>query len=93
MTTNNSNQNQSQTPGQTQRPQFSANSGPSRHWRWFIIAILAIVIIVMIKDNFSPQHDPDSPAIVWNYDYQEALKKAKDQNKPQPSHKFVNPAL
>ena len=81
MITNNSNEDQPQSPDQTEPPNCPTCSCTG-HWRWFIIAAIAILIIVMFTNRFSSQSEPDTPSIIWGHDYQAALQQAKDQNKP-----------
>ena len=47
-------------------------------WRWLLVAILVVVVVII----FNSDNEPDTPAIVWNSDYQAGIDQAKSRNKP-----------
>jgi len=63
-------------------PTCSACSRGGSPWRWLIVALLVVVVIIIFNKRFNSHSEPDSPAIVWNSDYQAGIDQAKNQNKP-----------
>ena len=82
MATDNLNQNQPQSSSDDQNPQCSVCSCSSRHWYWFAIVALVVIAIVIFTDQSDSINEPDTPAIIWEHDYQAALEQQKTQNKP-----------
>ncbi|MCK5272278.1 MAG: thioredoxin family protein [Sedimentisphaerales bacterium] len=57
----------------------SCGSSP---WHWLFVAMLVVVVIIIFNKRFNSHSEPDTPAIVWNSDYQAGIDQAKSQNKP-----------
>jgi thioredoxin-related protein len=57
----------------------SCGSSP---WHWLFVAMLVVVVIIIFNKRFNSHSEPDTPAIVWNSDYQAGIDQAKTQNKP-----------
>ncbi|MCK5269719.1 MAG: thioredoxin family protein [Sedimentisphaerales bacterium] len=56
----------------------STCSRGSGSWRWLFVAMLVVAAVII----FNSHGEPDTPAIVWNSDYQAGIDQAKKQNKP-----------
>jgi len=56
----------------------STCSRGSGSWRWLFVAMLVVAAVIIFNSN----NEPDTPAIVWNSDYQAGIDQAKSQNKP-----------
>ena len=81
MTVNDSKQNQLDSTEKEEPPQCPICSAAGK-WRWFIVAVVVALIIVIFADRSYKQNTNDTPSIVWSQDYKEALKQTKEQNKP-----------
>ena len=81
--TNDQNQPDACTAGTSDRqsPTASCCRG-GKSLRWVFLAVLLVIGAIAITDNFISSREPDTPAVVWGSDYQQALIQAKDQNKP-----------
>lgn len=62
-------------------PTCSACSRGSSPWHWLFVAMLVVIVIVIFNKRFNSHSEPDTPAVVWNHDYQAGIDQAKKQNK------------
>ena len=81
MTINDPDRNQPGSPEKTGPDNCPICSAASR-WRWFIIAAVIALVIVIFANRSDQQGRPDTPSVIWGRDHQAALNQAKQQNKP-----------
>ena len=62
--------------------QSPAGRGRFSVGRWFAVAAVVVIILILVKDRLDSRSRPSGSPVEWSNDYTAALTAAKEQSKP-----------